>query len=118
MKVNKFFLSLFSVCLSLLVIICLQGCEKDATTQSNNINSSTDSVVSSISLQDRYLDLDGDKKNDFWFTHSAVTTNSYPPSAIYFSLYVVCFDSNQVQNTLSAGSIPLQDSVQISDTSG
>ena len=97
-----------------IVLFCSQGCKKESTTQPNT----NTTIGAPVSLQDRTLDLDGDNKVDFVFTYSAVTSNTYPSSATFFSLYTLGLDSNQVQNSSSGGTIPLQDGAQISDTSG
>ena len=76
-----------------IVLFCSQGCKKESTTQPNT----NTTIGAPVSLQDRTLDLDGDNKVDFIFTYSAVTSNTYPSSATFFSLYTLGLDSNQVQ---------------------
>ena len=108
-------LRLFFVLLeSLLFLLFIESCKNDAPTEANN-NSTF--AGTSVSLQDKSLDLDGDGKIDYLFEYYGAETATIPPSR-WEGVYVYCLDSNQVQNSLVTGTTPLRDSVLISDSSG
>ena len=64
-----------------------------------------------------YLDVDSDSMNDYLFSYNFGTTNSIPPTTWDY-LYIGGLDSNQVQYSRATGTTPMEDGLQICDTSG
>jgi hypothetical protein len=100
---------------SFLCLLPSVSCEKNSPTQSALPESYP--LFTTHPWHNLLFDADSDGTNDYSFSYTGWVSATIPPSR-WDGLVVECLDSNQVQNSPTTDTTPIENGVQISDTTG